>query len=173
MIWVQNSSTMDQCLISASAFHRLADRYREKFMDLTVYDHSYREFCDLLPPGAPGSWMRHAAQATSRVTCWRNGPIWTCWGLTLHRGWWNWPERRLPARTSPSTTADVWLSSNRVSTELSVPLACRTFPWEEAAVFIRAAGAALEPGGMLYLSTMLGGLEDSGFEQSVMGNRSM
>src|SRR5215813_13450908 len=42
---------MDHSEISASAFHRQADRYRDKFMDLTLFDDSYREFCDLLPPG--------------------------------------------------------------------------------------------------------------------------
>jgi cyclopropane fatty-acyl-phospholipid synthase-like methyltransferase len=35
---------------------------------------------------------------------------------------------------------------------------------EEASAFIRAAAQALDPGGVLYLSTMLGRSEDSGFE---------
>src|SRR5260370_5031110 len=42
---------MDHCAISASAFHKHADRYRDKFMDLTLYDDSYRAFCELLPQG--------------------------------------------------------------------------------------------------------------------------
>src|SRR6266403_3432131 len=42
---------MDHCAISASVFHRFADLYRDKFMDLTVYDDSYREFYELLPQG--------------------------------------------------------------------------------------------------------------------------
>src|SRR5204863_9540276 len=42
---------MDPCAISVSAFDKLADRYREKFMDLTMYNNSYRGFCGLLPPG--------------------------------------------------------------------------------------------------------------------------
>src|SRR5690349_11179871 len=42
---------MDPCEISANAFHKLADRYRDKFMDLTLYDGSYRDFCDSLPQG--------------------------------------------------------------------------------------------------------------------------
>lgn len=29
-------------------FHRLAELYRDKFMDVTRYDDSYREFCELL-----------------------------------------------------------------------------------------------------------------------------
>src|SRR5215469_7521526 len=42
---------MDHSAISASVFHKLADRYREKYMDLTMYDNSYREFCELLRRG--------------------------------------------------------------------------------------------------------------------------
>jgi hypothetical protein len=42
---------MDHAAISASVFDKLADRYREKFMDVTLYDACYREFCALLKPG--------------------------------------------------------------------------------------------------------------------------
>ena len=42
---------MDHSANSARVFDQLADGYREKFMDLTLYDDSYREFCELLPPG--------------------------------------------------------------------------------------------------------------------------
>src|SRR5690348_3209590 len=42
---------MDHSEISARVFHKLAEKYRDKYMDLTNYDDFYREFCDLLPPG--------------------------------------------------------------------------------------------------------------------------
>src|SRR5215470_15099186 len=42
---------MDHCAQSAGLFHKFADRYREKYMDLTMYDDSYREFCELLRRG--------------------------------------------------------------------------------------------------------------------------
>jgi cyclopropane fatty-acyl-phospholipid synthase-like methyltransferase len=42
---------------------------------------------------------------------------------------------------------------------------------EETTAFIRAAGKALEPGGVFYLSTMLGKREDSGFQVSSTGDR--
>jgi predicted TPR repeat methyltransferase len=42
---------------------------------------------------------------------------------------------------------------------------------EEAGGFIRAAGQALDPGGVLYLSTMLGRSEDSGFERCSTGDQ--
>ena len=47
----QFPAAADHCAISASTFHKGADLYRDKFMDLTVYAESYREFCELLRPG--------------------------------------------------------------------------------------------------------------------------
>lgn len=41
----------DHSANSAAVFHKLADRYRDKYMGLTLYDDSYRAFCELLPPG--------------------------------------------------------------------------------------------------------------------------
>jgi hypothetical protein len=41
---------------------------------------------------------------------------------------------------------------------------------QEAAAFIRAAGQALEPKGVLYLSAMLGRSEDSGFQPCSTGD---
>jgi 2-polyprenyl-3-methyl-5-hydroxy-6-metoxy-1,4-benzoquinol methylase len=42
---------------------------------------------------------------------------------------------------------------------------------DEATAFIRAAAQALDPGGVLYLSTMLGKSEDSGFECCSTGDQ--
>lgn len=42
---------MDHGAISASTFHKLAELYRDKFMGLTLYDDSYRKYCELLRPG--------------------------------------------------------------------------------------------------------------------------
>src|SRR5258705_5680760 len=44
---------MDHSANSATVFHRLADLYRKEYMDLTMYDDSYRDFCEMLTPG-PG-----------------------------------------------------------------------------------------------------------------------
>src|SRR3954470_593263 len=42
---------MDHCAISASAFDHLSERYRDKYVGLTLYDDSYRQFCACLKPG--------------------------------------------------------------------------------------------------------------------------
>ena len=44
-------STMDHSALSAGIFDKFADIYRDKYMELTTYAHTYREFCELLPPG--------------------------------------------------------------------------------------------------------------------------
>jgi cyclopropane fatty-acyl-phospholipid synthase-like methyltransferase len=45
------------------------------------------------------------------------------------------------------------------------------FSREEATAFIQAAGQALDPGGVIYLSTILGDSEDSGFELCSTGDQ--
>src|SRR5437879_13656141 len=47
----QVNSAMDHCAISASVFHKLAGRYRDTYMGLTMYDDSYRSFCALIQAG--------------------------------------------------------------------------------------------------------------------------
>jgi hypothetical protein len=42
---------------------------------------------------------------------------------------------------------------------------------QETAAFLRAASLALEPGGVLYVSTMLGKSDDSGFERCSTGDQ--
>ena len=42
---------MDHSALSAGIFDKFADIYRDKYMELTTYNHTYREFCELLPPG--------------------------------------------------------------------------------------------------------------------------
>ena len=42
---------MNQCAITTSTFHKLAELYRDKYMGLALYDDSYREFCERLKPG--------------------------------------------------------------------------------------------------------------------------
>ena len=56
---------MHRCALSVMAFHNLADRYRENYMDLTLYNDSYREFCELLPPGHARELGAACASATT------------------------------------------------------------------------------------------------------------
>ena len=117
---------MDHCVISASAFDKQADLYRKKFMDLTMYDDSYREFCDLLTPGR--ARVLDAACGPGNVSRYlmAQGLIWICWALISHRAWWSWPAKQFPRLSSRCMTAGIYSTFNGVSTGSSVPLACRT-----------------------------------------------
>src|SRR5215471_14256753 len=155
---------MDHSALSASVFDKLADRYREKFMDLTMYDDSYRVFCELLRPGrarvldaacGPGNVSRYLMAQRAELAL---------LGIDLA------PRMVELARAAvPSVQfavhdfrnlADLKDRFDGIICAFGLPYLLQ----EEAVAFIRAAYKALEPDGMFYLSTMLGRSEDSGFE---------
>ena len=162
---------MDHSAISAGLFHKLADKYREKYMDLAVYDDSYRAFCQLLRPGrarvldaacGPGNVSRYLMQQK---------PDLELVGIDLA------PRMVELARAAvPSARfivqdcrrlADLRLRFDGILCAFGLPYLSP----EEAQGFIRAAGQALDPGGTLYLSAILGKNEDSGFELCSTGDR--
>ena len=165
------NAAMNHCAISVSVFHKLADTYRDKFMDLTLYDDSYREFCELLPQGR------------ARVLDAACGPGNVSRYLMAHR-----PDLDLLGIDLAPRMVE--LAREAVPSAHFVVHDCRQMPDlqrrfdgiicafglpylspEEASAFIRAAGQALDPGGVLYLSTMLGKSEDSGFESCSTGDK--
>jgi len=167
----QLNSTVDHCAISVSVFHKFADLYRDKFMGLTLYDDSYREFCELLRQGrarvldaacGPGNVSRYLL--TQR-------PDLDLLGIDLA------PRMVELAREAVASAqfvvhdcrrlADLRLRFDGIICAFGLPYLSP----EEATAFIRAAGQALEPGAVLYLSTMLGKSEDSGFECCSTGDQ--
>ena len=161
---------MDHCALSASVFHKLADRYREKFMDVTVYDESYSQFCDWLPSGrarvldaacGPGNVSRFLVKRRADLDL---------FGIDLA------PRMvELARQTAPSAQFAVGDCRNLAGLKqrfdgiicaFGLPYLSRA----EAMAFIRAASEVLEPDGVLYLSTMLGRSEDSGFEPCSSGD---
>jgi SAM-dependent methyltransferase len=162
---------MDQSATSASVFHKLADRYRDKYMGLTLYDDSYREFCERLRQGrarvldsacGPGNVSRYLMAQR---------PDLDLLGIDLA------PRMVELAREAvPSAhfvvhdcryLADLQLRFDGIICAFGLPY----LSGKEVIAFIRAAGQALEPGGVLYLSTMLGKSEDSGFERCSTGDQ--
>ena len=167
----QLNSAMDHCAISASVFDKLADGYRDKFMGLTMYDDSYRAFCELLRHGrarvldaacGPGNVSRYLVAQR---------PDLHLLGIDLA------PRMVELAREAvPSShfavhdcrhLADLRLRFDGIICAFGLPY----LSGKEAAAFTRAAGQALDPGGVLYLSTMLGKSEDSGFESCSTGDQ--
>jgi ubiquinone/menaquinone biosynthesis C-methylase UbiE len=163
--------TMDHCAISASAFDKLADRYREKYMDLTIYDDSYRDFCELLRQSrarvldaacGPGNVSRYLM--TQR-------PDLDLLGIDLAPRMLELAREAVPSARFAvhdcRNLADLNLSFDGIICAFGLPYLSR----EEAMAFIKAACEVLEPDGVLYLSTMLGRSEDSGFERCSSGDQ--
>jgi SAM-dependent methyltransferase len=162
---------MDHSAVSASVFHKHADLYRDKFMDLTLYEDSYREFGALLRPGrarvldaacGPGNVARYLLAQR---------PDLDVLGIDLA------PRMVELARAAvPSAhfavhdcrhLADLQMRFDGIICAFCLPY----LSGEEATALIRAAGHSLDPGGVIYLSTMLGKSEDSGFERCSTGDQ--
>jgi 2-polyprenyl-3-methyl-5-hydroxy-6-metoxy-1,4-benzoquinol methylase len=162
---------MDRTQITTDLFHRFADSYRAKYADLALYNDSYREFCELLPRGSarvldaacgPGNVSRYLASQR---------PDLDLLGIDLA------PRMVELARESvPSARflvhdcvrlAELTQRFDGIICAFGLPYLSQT----EAGVFVNAAFDALEPGGVLYLSTMLGNNEESGFQTCSTGDQ--
>jgi SAM-dependent methyltransferase len=165
------NSAIDHCAISASAFDKVADRYREKFMDLTMYDESYRKFCKLLPRGparvldaacGPGNISRFLM--TQR-------PDLDLLGIDLAPRMVELARQGVPsgqfAVHDCRNLAELERRFDGIICAFGVPY----LSWPESAGFISASYDALAPEGALYLSTMLGRSEESGFERCSSGDQ--
>jgi SAM-dependent methyltransferase len=161
---------MDHCSNSASLFHKFADLYRDKYMDLTLYDESYQEFCQLLPQGR--ARVLDAACGPGNVSRYllAKRPDLDLLGIDLA------PRMVELAREAvPSAQFAVHDCRNLVDLHQRFDGIICAFglPYlsgEEATALIRGAAEALDPGGVLYLSTMLGRSEDSGFQACSTGD---
>jgi SAM-dependent methyltransferase len=162
---------MDHCAITASAFHKHAETYRDKYMDLTMYDDYYRVFCDALRPGparvldaacGPGAVARYLKARRPELDL---------LGIDL-------APRMVELAREAVPLARFAVHDCRCLAELQAPfdgiICAFGLPYlstNEATAFIRAAGQALVTGGVLYLSTMLGTPEESGVQRSSTGEQ--
>ncbi len=162
---------MDHCAVSASAFHKHAETYRDKFMGLTIYDDSYWEFCEALRSGHARVLDAACGPGTVSRYLLAQRPDLDLLGVDLA------PRMVELARVAvPSghfavhdcrRLADLLGPFDGIICAFGLPYLSS----EEAAAFIKAASQALEPGGALYISTMLGKSEDSGFQRCSTGDQ--
>jgi SAM-dependent methyltransferase len=161
---------MDHCAVSARAFHNVAERYRDKFMDLTTYDASYREFLDVVRPSR--ARLLDAACGPGNVSRYliAQRPDLDLLGIDLAPRMVELAREAVPsvrfAVHDCRQVADLKLSFDGIICAFGLPY----LSTEEATAFIKAAGKALEPNGALYLSTMLGKPEASGLERCSTGD---
>jgi SAM-dependent methyltransferase len=161
----------DHCEVSANTFNKLADRYRDKYMDLTRYDASYLAFCNLLKPDrarvldaacGPGNVSRYLMMQK---------PTLDLLGIDLAPRMVELAQAAVPAAQFKvhdcRRLADLDLTFDGIVCAFGLPYLSPA----EATDFIASARAVLAPGGVLYLSCMEGMVEDSGFESSSSGDQ--
>lgn len=162
---------MDHCTITAAVFHKHADSYREKFMDLTLYHDSYREFCSMLPQGR--ARVLDAACGPGNVSRYLKAqrPDLDLLGIDLAPRMVELAREAVPlaefAVHDCRHLGDLGRHFDGIICAFGLPYLSA----EEAAAFIRAADGALNPGGALYLSVMLGNPENSGFQCCSTGDQ--
>lgn len=155
---------------SANVFHKLAELYQDRFAGLTLYHNSYREFCELLPPGR--ARVLDAACGPGNVSHYlmAQRPDLDLLGIDLAPRMVELAREAVPSARFAvhdcRRLADLQLRFDGIICAFGLPY----LSGEETAGFFQAASLALEPGGVLYLSTMLGKSEDSGFERCSTGD---
>src|SRR5262245_57882104 len=158
---------MDHCEISASAFHKHADLYREKFMGLTMYDDAYREFCQLLKPNrarvldaacGPGAAARYLLSQR---------PDLDLLGIDLAPRMVELARQAVPSAQFMVHDCRDLVDLHRRFDGIICAFGLPYLSEQEAAAFIRAAAEVLDPGGVLYVSTMLGRTEESGVQKTI------
>ena len=162
---------MDHSADSALVFHNLADLYRAKFMDLTLYDAFYREFCDLLPPGparvldaacGPGNVARYLMA---------HRPDLDLLGIDLAPKMVELARAAVPSAQFAVHDCRKLADLNRRFEGIICAFGLPYLSWDETRAFLQSASEVLEPGGVLYLSTMLGRSDDSGFQRCSTGDQ--
>jgi cyclopropane fatty-acyl-phospholipid synthase-like methyltransferase len=162
---------MDHSTNAAGLFDKLADLYREKYLGLTQYDDSYRAFCALLKPGR--ARVLDAACGPGNVSLYlmAQRPDLDLLGIDLAPRMVELARGAVPSARFAvhdcRRLADLQMRFDGIICAFGLPY----LSVEEATAFIRAASEALDSGGVLYLSTMLGNREDSGFERCSTGDQ--
>ena len=140
-------------------------------MGLTMYDNSYQAFCALLMPDR--ARVLDAAFGPGNVSRYlmAQRPDLDLLGIDLAPRMVELAREAVPsahfALHDCRHLADLQLRFDGIICAFGLPY----LSGEEATAFIRAAGQALDPGGVLYLSTLLGKKEDSGFERCSTGDQ--
>ena len=140
-------------------------------MGLTLYDDSYREFCELLRPGR--ARVLDAACGPGNVSRYlmAQRPDLDLLGIDLAPRMVELAREAVPsahfAVHDCRHLADLRLRFDGIICAFGLPY----LSGEEVTAFIRAADEALEPDGVFYLSTMLGKSEDSGLECCSTGDQ--
>jgi len=140
-------------------------------MGLTLYDDSYKEFCELLPQGrvrlldaacGPGNVSRYLMAERPDVDL---------LGIDLAPRMVELAREAVPAAQFTVHDCRHLAELRRHFDGIICAFGLPYLSPKEATVFIGAAAEVLLPDGVLYLSTMLGNSEDSGFHACGPGDQ--
>lgn len=152
---------MDHSAASARVFDRYAARYRDKYLELGLYDPGYAQFCAALPEGAqvldaacgPGNVARYliGRRTDLRVL-----------GIDLAPAMIALARAAVPGAEFRVHDARALAALDRRFVGIACAFGLPYFTPAEVAGFIASARACLNPGGVLYFSLLTRG--DAGAE---------
>ena len=162
---------MDHCAISAGLFHKHADLYRDKYMGLTLYDDFYRAFCERLRTGR--ARVLDAACGPGNVSRFlmAQRPDLDLLGIDLAPRMVELARAAVPSAQFAVHDCRHLVDLQRRFDGIICAFGLPYLSGEDATAFIRAADEALDQGGVVYLSTILGKPEDSGFQPCSTGEQ--
>jgi len=162
---------MDKYEITIDTFDRLADAYQEKYMDFDFYFDTYDTFCELVKE--VNATILEVACGPGNITKYllNKRPDFQIEGIDLA------PNMVKLARINNPKASFQVMDSREVSAigrQFDAIVCGFCFPYlskNDIAKFLVDARSLLKPGGILYISTMEGDDEKSGFQTSDTGDR--
>lgn len=161
----------DLCLLSVAAFDRLADRYAEKYFPLEIYDRYLERFAQRIEPRdasvldvacGPGNVSAYLAKAR---------PDLELIGIDLAEGMIQQARQRVPSATFLVKDCRRIDELGRVFDAAAFAFGLSYLTDDDANRFFTSLNASLAASGVLYLATLTGDPNASGFETSSSGEK--
>ncbi len=163
---------MDKYAITIDTYNQAAKQYQDKFMDMNLYNDSYDKFCNLVV--GKNAQVFEIACGPGNITRYllSRRPDFKILGIDLSPGMVELAKVNIP-------TADFLLMDCRnissINKKFDAIMCGFCLPYlsrEESAKLIADASELLNPSGIIYLSTMEGDYDKSGFEKPSFSNQS-
>lgn len=161
----------DVCLVSVATFNRLADRYAEKYFHLDMYDRYLERFVTRIEPH--GASVLDVACGPGNVSAYlaKVRPDLTLVGIDLAEGMVKQAKLRVPSAEFQVKDCRCIGGLEHVFDACAFAFGLSYLPDDDAKRFFSSLNASLAESAVLYLSTITGEPDWSGFETSGSGDR--